>query len=82
MTQDACDKTNTLPKIKNCTDYTMVCIHYLVWGIVVEIRKEIMEKNPTQENFEQKPTTMSRKKWDSTMDNNIVMHRNLQEQLR
>ena len=45
MTQNACDKTNPLPKMKNCTDYTMICIHYLGWGIVLEISNEIGKKS-------------------------------------
>ena len=61
MTQNACDITNTLPKMKNCAEYTKICIHCLVWGIVIEISDEIAKKNPKQRNSELKPTTMSRK---------------------
>ena len=61
-----CDKTNTLPKMKNCEEYTTICMHYLAWGnicihyLALEISNEIA-KNPKQRNSELKPTTMSRK---------------------
>ena len=44
ITQNACDKTKTLPKVKNCADYTMICIHYLAWSIVLEISNDIAKK--------------------------------------
>ena len=45
MTQNAFDKTNTLPKKNNCAEYTMIYIHCLVWGIVLEISNEIAAKS-------------------------------------
>ena len=38
-----------------------------------------MQKNQAQKNSEQKPTTTSRKQWDSTMDNKAIIHRKQQE---
>ena len=49
-----------LAKMKNCADDTMICIYYLVWGIILEISNQIAERNPTQRNSDRKPTTMSR----------------------
>ena len=53
------DKISTAPKMKNCADYTMICIHYLVWGIVLEISKENNKKKNAKQkkrNSELKPT--------------------------
>ena len=44
MTQNACDKTNTFPKMKNCAEYTTICIHDLAWGILLEISNEIAKR--------------------------------------
>ena len=52
---------NTWPKMKNCEEYTMSCIHCLVRGIVLEISHKIVEKNQTQGSSKRKPTIMSRK---------------------
>ena len=83
MTQNACPKTNTLPKRKNYTDYTMICMHYLVWSIVLEISNEIAKKNPTQRNSEQKHITMTRGKLGfASIDNNRVINRKQQEKDR
>ena len=41
MTEKACGKTNTLPKMKICAEYTLIYIHYLIWGMVLEIRNEM-----------------------------------------
>ena len=77
MTQNACDKTNTLSKMINCAVYTMICIHYLVWSLVRKQRNS--EIKSTQTNSERKPSTMSRKndirQWK-------VIHRKHQEQDR
>ena len=59
MTQNVCDKPSTLPKMKNCGEYKMICIAR-IWGIVLE-KATKWQKNPTQRNSEQKPTTMSKK---------------------
>ena len=59
MTQSTCDKTNTLTKIKNYEEYTIVGIHYLV--LEYSTRNKQRKINPTQRNSEKKPTTMSRK---------------------
>ena len=48
MTQNACNETNTIPKMKNCAEYTIISIHYLVWGMVLEISNEIAKKNQMQ----------------------------------
>ena len=60
MTQNACDKTNIFPKRRNCAEYVIICLHYLIWSIVPEISNEIGE-NQTQRNSAQKPITMNRK---------------------
>ena len=74
MTQNECGKANTLPKIKHYAEYTIICIHYLIWAyIVLETSNEIAMKNSTQRNSEEKHTTISRKVWDSTMDNNTII---------
>ena len=44
MTQNPWDKTNALPEMKNNAEYTMICIHYLIWGKVLEINNEIAKK--------------------------------------
>ena len=80
MTQNACDKTNTLTKMKHYTEYTMICIRYFVWGYSTRNKHRNSEINPTQRNFERKPTTVNRKKWDSTMNNVTVIYRKQQEQ--
>ena len=41
-------------------------------GVYTRKSNEIAEINPTEKNSEQKSTTMSRKIWDSTMDNNAI----------
>ena len=61
MTQSSCDKTNTLPKMKNFAEDTMICIHILVRNIALEINNE-MEKIQAQKNPEWRFTTMSRYK--------------------
>ena len=43
--QKACDKMTTLTKIKTCAQYTMICLHLLVWGIVLEISNEKAKKS-------------------------------------
>ena len=78
--QNSCDKTNTLSKIKNCAEYTTICIHYLPrMGYSTRNKQQNRKKSSTQRNSEQKPTTISRKKCDLTMNNHIVIHRNQQE---
>ena len=37
-------QTNTLPKMKNSEEYIIICIHFLAWGIVLDLRKEIAKK--------------------------------------
>ena len=59
MTQNACNKTNTLPKTNNSAAYAMICIHCLEWGIALKISYEIAKKNSTHRNSERKPTTIS-----------------------
>ena len=54
------EKNEHLAKMKNCAEYTMICIHYLVWGIVLEISNGIAN-NQTQRIAGRIPTTMSRK---------------------
>ena len=44
MTVNKCDKTNSLPKMKNCAEHTMICPHYLIREIVLEISNEIKSK--------------------------------------
>ena len=44
MTQNSCDITKIWPKMKNYAVYTMICIHYQVWIIVLEISNEITKK--------------------------------------
>ena len=44
MTQNACDKTVTLFKMKNCAEYTMICTHYFVWSIVLDLSNEYSKK--------------------------------------
>ena len=33
-----------LPKMKNCAQYEIICIYYLIWGIALEIKNEITKK--------------------------------------
>ena len=76
MTQNVCDKTNTLPKVINCAEYTKICMHCLVWGIVLEISHEIANK------------WNSEKFWSETYSNDekngiwqwATIHRKQQEQ--
>ena len=57
-------------------------MHYLVWGIVAARNSQRnSEKNQAQRTSKRKPTKM-RKKWDSTMDKNTVIHRKQQEEDR
>ena len=37
-------QTNTLPKMKNLAEYTVIGIHSLVWGTVLEISNKIAKK--------------------------------------
>ena len=57
----------------------MLCIYYLLWGIVLEIGNEVTIKNLTRRYYEQKHATMSRKICDLTMDNNAIIHRKQQD---
>ena len=49
MTQNTCDKINNVLKRKMRAEYTMICIHYLIWGRVVKISNEIAKKNKCKE---------------------------------
>ena len=51
MTQNACDKTNALPKMKNFTEHTMICIHYLVWGYNTRYKQRYSEKKFNAKKF-------------------------------
>ena len=44
MPQSAFGKTDTMPNMKKCEEYTMICIYYLVWGAVLEISDEVVKK--------------------------------------
>ena len=61
ITQNACDKTNTLPKRKNSAAYALICMHFLLWGIVLKISNEIVKKKSKQRYSERKATTKTRK---------------------
>ena len=78
-TQNTCDKTNTLPKIKNCEKYTIICIHYLVLEYSTRNKQINREIAQTQRNSGRKPTTVSRK---NGIRQYTIIHRNQQEQNR
>ena len=81
VTKNACDRSNILPETKNCAEYTMIYEYYFVWDIVIETSKEIV-KNIKRREILSKNLQQWVEKWDSTMDNDKIVHRKQQEQDR
>ena len=50
---NACDKSNTMPKMKNCAEYTMICLHYLAWRRALEISNEISKNSKVEKLWEE-----------------------------